>query len=382
MAKCENGGRAVNESTQPRDDQPERRADAPARSTGESAAPGTAEPTDARVLATGEDGVAGAVGNTERRRAFGRRGFLAGTAAAVAGLGVAHYLPPGATLARLVHEQRPNLNPHDDPISITPPLDDSYDYFVQVERDADMLLLDFYFYNFTTLGGPDPLYLAPTGASNYIIVRMPPQAICEAVYWQDDGNANGNHQSDPTGLPADPSPILSALSGQSQLSFTLNESDAILITGSVNDLLDWSTWTLNVPAVAQQPQDLSDPAIYGIPTSFDTFIEFPYCLYLAPSVWVGAPSLEVGNFPLPIGFTTSFSNRATPLGDVVDTSTGATVNEIFASTLVQQPADVLDVGYVPGLAAVYCTDLVGVPYRPATDMTPEENISYEGQPAQ
>ncbi|MGO9560866.1 MAG: hypothetical protein ACLPYW_17480 [Acidimicrobiales bacterium] len=312
------------------------------------------------------------------RGRLSRRGFLGGTAA-VGSIGVAAYLAHGPLAAAARGTERPGLQrPQVAVLSDldTPPIDQSYDFLIQVERDSDMLLLDFYFYNFDTrTGATGVTNIVPTSADNYIIVRMPPQAICEGVYWQDDGDLHG-HNPDPTELKVDPSPILSAVSGPSQLSFTLDESDSIpLLNEDVTDLLNWFGWSLNVPAVAQAPQTPGAYGVYDLPVppgSFDTFIEFPYCLYLSPSLWTGGIYTEGA-------FTTYFQNRDVPLSDSIAVgSETIQVNEIFATTLVQYP--VLDNGlpWQKGLSAVWAADMDSSPGIAVVDVdqTPQEFIQY------
>jgi hypothetical protein len=87
------------------------------------------------------------------------------------------------------------------------------------------------------------------------------------------------------------------------------------------DLLDWSSWTLLVPEVAQVDESELDridarssarrsnvtpasapPRVK--PSEMVTSIEYPYALFLAPAVYTGGPLF---------GFTTTFSGRKEPL---------------------------------------------------------------------
>ena len=84
----------------------------------------------------------------------------------------------------------------------------------------------------------------PTTVDNWIIVQFPPQAIGEGVY---------NERSyPPPKSTLDSPPMLSVLSGPSQLAFYDPQGcrRSRFTTMTVDDLLDWSTWTLLVPPVA------------------------------------------------------------------------------------------------------------------------------------
>jgi len=239
----------------------------------------------------------------------------------------------------------------------TPPIDGLYSFMIQVEREADLALMDFFFYNFSV--GDDRAgnrAILPNDDGCLLLVRFPPQAIGEAEYLFSDVPAapgNGNV----TELPFDPPPILSALSGPSQIAFIFNAStgDEIpFIQGNEQDLLDWSNWNLSVPPVAEvQPRG---PGV-GYPTpqapgSFDTYIEFPYALFLAPTLWVGGDVLT--------RFDTVFENNIVPL------SSTASITDLFACGIVQRPFfQLVDQGsdYTPnqldqplGFAALWCDD--------------------------
>jgi hypothetical protein len=322
-----------------------------------------------------------------RPSTMSRRRFLEGSGA-VAGAGAYAYLVrlPGARLAKAV-AGRPAQPARS---LVTPPIDSSWDYFVQVERDVDLCLLDFYFYDFevgtNTFGNPA---LLATGSPSTVIVRFPPQHIGEGVYPASNFNTGPNSTSAPTYLFCDPSPIMSGLSGPTQLSFSFPSFDSEPLEGNIPlsdpmqyaDLLDWTGWQLNVPTVAQWPMPLetySGPTgSLGLPLpvapgSFDTFIEFPYALILAPSLFNPAANPEVG-------FNTFFSNRVTPL------TSGALVTDVFASSL-QQPFYFQGSESVgAGLVAVWANDLTGPELGcgiactygyTVTDMTPTFGIQY------
>jgi hypothetical protein len=190
-----------------------------------------------------------------------------------------------------------------------------------VEREADLALVDMTFHNFLLNHGPGEVTsLVPAGSSNVIIVQLPPQAIGEAIYhYAADGHEPPWY--------VDPPPVMSAVSGPSRLCFTLDTGQQVdFPTMTAADLLDWSSWTLLVPAVAQvneggfeafsEPFDRTaanparlpdakpDSSHPAKPGEFVTSIEYPYALFLAPTVDTGR-----GLF----GFTTKFNGRTEPL---------------------------------------------------------------------
>jgi hypothetical protein len=182
----------------------------------------------------------------------------------------------------------------------------------QVEREADLVLLDFTFHGFElNSGGGQVTSLVPGGSDNVIVVQFPPQAIGEAAYAY-IGESEWN---------VDPPPVMSAVAGPSRLCFTLNTGQQVDFPSmTAADLLDWSSWTLLVPAVAQvdeseldridagsaarTPQVRPATATPPKPSEMLTSIEYPYALFLAPTVYTGGPFF---------GFTTTFSGRTEPL---------------------------------------------------------------------
>jgi hypothetical protein len=328
-------------------------------------------------------------GEEPRPGTMSRRRFLEASGA-VAGAGTYAYLVhlPSAKLAKAVLGRPPEpARSHS-----TPPIDSSWDYFVQVERDSDLCLLDFYFYGFevgtNTFG--DPAFLA-TGSPSTVIVRFPPQHNGEGVYPASNLNTGPNSTSAPTYLFCDPSPIMSGLSGPTQLSFSFPSFDDDPLSGNIplstpmqySDLLDWTGWQLNVPTVAQWPDPLQTysgptgpeglPLPYQ-PGSFDTFVEFPYALMLAPSVFNPSANQEVG-------FNTYFNNRISPL------TTQALVTDVFASSLQQPLYFQGSESTGTGLVAIWANDLTGPQLScvgdstcgysyTITDMTPTSVIQY------
>jgi hypothetical protein len=340
-------------------------------------------------LLTAEEDVLGRASGT-----FSRRLFLEASTV-VAGAGAYAYLVrlPGGRFLKdaLSHPVVPRA------ASATPAVDPGWDYFVQVVRDTDLCLLDFYFYGFDV--GVDgfgrPAFKATGSASSpsTVLVRFPPQHLAEAAYPASNLNTGPGSPSAPTYLFCDPSPILSGLAGQTQLSFNFGSSGEIPLSNPMKyeDLLNWSGWQLNVPLVAQwPPPPPPDGAMAGplgvyptAPGPMDTFIEFPYALLLAPSVWNPFPGSS-------LGYTTGFSNKVDPL------TSSAGVTDIFASSL-QQPGYTEGLPSVlPGLSAVWTNDLsgpylfssggsderqMGSAYYTLTDVTPQTHIQYGEGPS-
>lgn len=185
-----------------------------------------------------------------------------------------------------------------------------------VERDADLLLLDVTFYGFNLDTTSDPVALVPLASDSEIVVQFPPQAIGEAAY-----------PYVASGAEFDPPPVLSVLSGPSQLVFNLPDGATVpLTTMTVDDLLDWSTWTLVVPAVATIAQPVVGTSVPPIPIpmspSGTTLIECPYGLYLSPVV--NETVTESG----PV--TTSYQTTFTP---TVQPAASDAVTECWTATL-------------------------------------------------
>jgi hypothetical protein len=250
------------------------------------------------------------------------------------------------------------------------------DITISVERDTDLVLLDFAFYDCEVQVGP-PAAIVPTTSSGTIVVQFPPQAVAEGAYpWPAAPAAP---------LPVDPPPILSDLSGPSRLVFSLPSGSSIpLPTMTVADLLDWSGWALVVPPVAQVngPTKLISHAEAGLdqppaggtgfplptePTEMETAIEFPYALFLAPVVYASGLPID--------GFSTGFAARTAPL------VSAAGVVDLWSASLVGSRVDPVSVEYVPAVSAVWADDYSPSPFvaGPA-NATPETDIDYSLPP--
>jgi hypothetical protein len=211
-----------------------------------------------------------------------------------------------------------------------------------VARDADLALLDIAFYGFETTTVDGVLAIQPfINPGNLVTVQFPPQAIGEAAYNWVGGT-----------WAVDPPPVLSAMAGPSVLCFTLRAGESVTFpTMTDQDLLDWSTWTLLVPASAQgsTPGAPTNP-VFSPPTA--TYVEYPFALFLAPTVVEGV-------------ITTFVTRDAPPL------VSPAGVGDLFSASLAQ--ATTGGTTLVPEVAAVWAVDAE----EPASkNVTPEQYISY------
>jgi hypothetical protein len=218
-----------------------------------------------------------------------------------------------------------------------------------VARDADLALLDITFINFDAVfSGSLITALKSVSASSIITVRLPPQAVGEAAY-----NIAAVEPGTPPGdWLVDPPPVLSGVSGPSLLCFNLyppsNGPDQPRIGHgtpqvtfsspmAASDLLDWSAWTLLVPAAAVGPVKTAltptDPRKSTTPV---TYIEYPYAMLLSPAT--------------DSAYTTQFVAR-TPPNPLVSPSK---VSDLWITSL-QQVANSGD-AVVAQVAAVWATD--------------------------
>ncbi|MGO9560883.1 MAG: hypothetical protein ACLPQS_01260 [Acidimicrobiales bacterium] len=204
-------------------------------------------------------------------------------------------------------------------------------FVFSVVRPSDLVLLDFSFYGFEREVISDVTTLVPTSTSNVIVVQFPPQAIGEAVYTYHGGSK----------WYVDPPPVLSALSGPSWLCFTVAEADNVPFpTMTAADLLDWSDWTMLMPAQAgvsdaTRAERGHDEPRTTAPNPKLTAIEYPYALYLAPTIYTGHTRGDE--------FVTTFVPRAEQL---VSSETFLNTNgtsepavdvvDIFTAALLQQ----------------------------------------------
>jgi hypothetical protein len=334
---------------------------APPDDTGQHGAPGANEPPP-----------------TDGRLAFSRRQFLAGSAALSLGAVMAGRRDQiGRLLADLGGTPAAAALPE----TLVAP---KPSFTFSVERDTDLALLDVAFYNFsktydisfngirrTEVLTPK---LVPTGSDNVITVQLPPQSIAEAAYNFVEGET----------WYVDPPPVLSAVSGPTLLCFTLATDDAVVFsTMTAADLLDWSNWTLLVPAPAQVngagptpngpaktlPTPIPAPA-NPLSSHMVTYIEYPYGLYLAPTVFNSGSASE--------RFLTTFTGRTTPLvspDNVADcwTAVLAQTNASDGSARVATAAAV----WADDYGASYSAPPIAPAKTGAPDATPETFIDYE-----
>jgi len=288
------------------------------------------------------------------RRAFSRRAFLGGAASLTLVAVAVRLDPSGAGAAeQALTDGRFQL----DSVGVEPaqpvlPL--------VAERASDLLLVDFTFYGFTVDKTSHPVSLKATAtqtADNWIgvVVTLPPQAVGEAEYFYPPVNPN---------IAYDPTPVLSQVSGPTRLAFTFTTGDSIpLPTMTVEDLLDWSGWDLNVPVTAQAGSGAPLPVE---PTTIQTAIECPLALYLAPVVDPAVDGPDVTNKSIN-GFSTYFANRTAPF------VSSEQVTECWTTSLTSYVTGVHlggDPQLVPTVAAVWADDYL------TGNATPQEFIVY------
>jgi hypothetical protein len=244
-------------------------------------------------------------------------------------------------------------------VSTTPP-----SYTFSVERDLDLVSLDITFSDFTYSNKAGVVSLVP-GSDALIVVQFAPQAIGEAAYlWSPTST-----DPDPV-WEVDPPPVLSVMSGPSRLCFTTGTPVTFSNPMSVDDLLKWSEWTLLVPATAVAGSDAIAPKPADPTNANVTYIEYPYGLYLSPTVYghqLGQPSQTVNPNIVNRGSSPSFSTIFSPTGGWKDPATS--VCDCWSGVLSQTSAD--GTAMVPSVAAVWARD-----YDQATSATPETQISY------
>jgi hypothetical protein len=270
-----------------------------------------------------------------KRSGVSRRAFIGGAGLAASAVSVGggvglNDLLAAATRSGLPDPKVPKTVPH---------------LTFQVERETDLVLLEFLFYKFAIDKHSSPRSIRPTAASNLIIVQFPPQAIAEATYASDLAG---------TVLPVDPAPVMSRLAGRSRLSFTVPKTAVIpLHTMSPTDLLDWDGWALNVSPGATLGA-ASPASAPSAPTAEQTAVEVPYGMYLSPVVDAGKRTTA--------SFTTGFRNATKPLS----------VNNVTAcwSTSLTANLRTNDTAVTPQVAAVWSRDYDG------GNVTPQNEIQY------
>ena len=243
------------------------------------------------------------------------------------------------------------------------------------------MLLDFNFYGFTLQqvgGSPTLVPTVSTSSSagatpaNYIIVQLPPQCIGEAAYFVEPNAANAQSAAP---LPVDPPPIVSAIAGPSRLVFTLTSGVNVPVADmTVAELLDWRQWTLVVPTTAQvnPPGPNGYPSPYD-PSPFETKIEFPYALFLAPVVF-GSAATGLREQLSP-AYDTYFEARTAPLynGNIADLWTAT----LARTASLAESLEHLGVP-APEVAAVWAADFyyeaVFAPAPPS--VTEADEIAY------
>lgn len=222
-----------------------------------------------------------------------------------------------------------------------------------VERDSDLLLLDFAFHGFKLDKLSDPISLVPTTTRNWVIVQFPPQAIGEGVY--------NERVYPPPKASLDSPPVLSVLSGPSQLAFSIRKGVTVpFSTMTVNDLLDWSEWTLLVPPVAVLNNRVNGkPPLPSFPPSNSTLIECPYGLYLSPVVNPGViePRVVEPHIAATTSWRTSFAGTVQPPVSAEGVSECWTAKLTYEQVLSIKGKVARATPLEPQVSAVWCRDL-------------------------
>lgn len=227
----------------------------------------------------------------DNRRPITRRQFLAGSAAASLS---AVLLGHDRQIGRLLTDLGGDVRGGSDVGMAAAGFDAAPlpSFTFSVERETDLVLLDFSFYGFEQVLTSGVVSLNPTGSANVIVVQFPPQSIGEAAYNYEGPSSRYWY--------VDPPPVLSAVSGPSRLCFTLSmESSVEFSTMTAADLLDWNGWQLLVPTAAEIPAShilpqtanvlLDDAPGFTPPpnptlTNNLTYIEYPYGLFICPAI--------------------------------------------------------------------------------------------------
>jgi hypothetical protein len=222
-----------------------------------------------------------------------------------------------------------------------------------VDRESDLLQLDFTFYGFTLVSKSGKLSLKATAKqTNFnwigVVVQFPPQAIAEADY----------QEASAPPPPFDPTPVLSQMAGPSRLAFTFHNGDSIpLPTQSFADLLNWSGWTLSVAPSALSGSGQKTPVQ---PASYQSAIECPLDLIMSPVSYVNPTSSRLKTYS---EFISSPSPKTSP----------RQVTECWTTKLtrVETGARFLGPAPLPQVSAVWSND-----YKSASTLTPEQYILY------
>jgi hypothetical protein len=283
-------------------------------------------------------------------RGLSRRAFLIDSAGVVVALGALNlYLDPAvaAAVKRGAALVVSEATAAADGIDFASP-----QITIAAERDSDLMLADFTFYGFSIDKTSDPPKFVAGSSTDWVgvVVRLPPQAIGEAVYPYQP-------PSDPY-LTYDPTPIVSQMSGPSQLAFSFESGATIpLPTMKVADLLDWSGWTLNVqPTATAGITSPTGASLVRAPNANETYIECPLDLILAPVVYPPARINEI----IESETTTKFVSAAQPI------TSSRQVTECWSTSLTGStrsivfPIDGVGGGpslpYEPAVAVVWAWD--------------------------
>jgi hypothetical protein len=174
---------------------------------------------------------------------------------------------------------------------------------IRLLRPDDLLNLEVEWVNLD-LDASDPAHpaLVPLDAAQpaYLIVVFPPQTIAETAFFEasplDPPLAPGEPPPDPAQPPS--YGVRARIGGPTRLVFRIDPTPTTRIPYSLQSLMRWSAFALNVSPIANMPptptqaQVDAAPRLIVEPAATETAIELPYKLLLSPSAdagWQFAP---------------------------------------------------------------------------------------------
>lgn len=156
-----------------------------------------------------------------------------------------------------------------------------------LRRREDFLRLRYEFYNLRldTSGQHPQLVRKNPDAAAHIVVVFPAQALAEEAFYERDPDTEEEGEPAPDEDPGPP-PVGARLGGESRLAYLVPAS-VTAVPYSVEALLGWNIWALQVPPAALPPgaggrrSGFVAPPLRA-PTALETAIELPWWLLLAP----------------------------------------------------------------------------------------------------
>ncbi len=155
---------------------------------------------------------------------------------------------------------------------------------LSIIRPQDLLVLTFYYDNFSIRGDSSGASLVPTDASkaSKIIVEFQPQNIIEQAFYQSAANLKKSVVVDPktgveSGVSAGPDnvdsvdqpPVKARIAGKSRLAFSVPKGSSVPLT--LDGLLSWEKWTPILVPVAQR-QDTEAASSFHLYTGLLSYL--------------------------------------------------------------------------------------------------------------